>query len=142
MPADYATKNKIRTFFKSTSQIKTPLGILRVGEQLGEGGNALVFTANWGRDVAVKFLAEDCSVKESTRYKRFITEFRELAQLANTGVVVSIHYFGALEIEQSKFPYIVMERCPFTLKKWAEENPIKVIDALLPIFRRLIHSRV
>ena len=43
-------------------EVQTPLGLLRLGKGIGEGANALVLRAQWGRGhVAAKFLAEDCS---------------------------------------------------------------------------------
>ena|SRR5918998_1501547 len=93
-----ATKRAIRNHLKASLGLQTPLGALKVSKGIGEGANALVFSAKWGQgDVAAKFLAEDCSgglSNASGRYKRFVDEFRELVQLSASGAVVSMYHFG------------------------------------------------
>ena len=122
-----------------------------MGEGIGEGANALVFRAKWGRgDVAAKFLAEDCSgglSNASGRYKRFVDEFRELVQLSPSGAVVSMYHFGLMETDDGAFPYVLMELCPQTLKTWRADNPVGSFRDLLPVLSRLmgclrtIHAR-
>lgn len=138
-----AAKRKIRVHLKGNPELETPLGPLRVGRGIGEGANALVFRAQWGRGhVAAKFLAEDCSgglPNASRRYKRFVDEFRELVQLSPSGAVVSMMYqFGLMETDDGAFPYVLMELCPQTLKTWRADNPVGSFNDLLPVLSRLM----
>ena len=137
-----ATKKAIRNHLKANPELQTPLGALRVGKGIGEGANALVFRARWGRgDVAAKFLAEDCSrglSNASGRYKRFVDEFRELVQLSPSGALVSMYYFGLMETDDGAFPYVLMELCPQTLKTWRANNPVGSFNELVPILSRLM----
>src|SRR5215203_3517223 len=98
-----ATKRAIRNHLKANPSLQTPLGPPQVGKGIGEGANALVFRAKWGRkDVAAKFLAEDCSgglSNASTRYRRFVDEFRELVQFSHSEAVVSMYHFGLMETD-------------------------------------------
>lgn len=131
-------KSVLRTHLKNEPTIETPLGDLEVEDLWGEGANALVFAAQWGGDVAVKFLAEDCSSRKSRRYSRFVTEFRELVKLSHTGAVVNLYYFGELRIKEGVFPYFVMELCDGTLKDFVNEKSIKSWEDLEPILARLL----
>lgn len=137
-----ATKRAIRNHLKASPALQTPLGMLQVGKGIGEGANALVFQARWGRrDVAAKFLAEDCSgglSNASRRYKRFVDEFRELVQLSHSGAVVSMYQFGLMETSEGDFPYVLMELCSDTLRTWREINPVDSFEDLLPILSRLM----
>ena len=137
-----AAKRAIRDHLKANPDLQTPLGTLQVGKSIGEGANALVFRARWGRgDVAAKFLAEDCSgglVNASGRYKRFVDEFRELVQLSHSGAVVSMYQFGLMGTGDGEFPYVLMELCPQTLRTWRSENPVGSFKDLLPILSRLM----
>ncbi len=137
-----AAKRKIRVHLKGNPELETPLGPLRVGRGIGEGANALVFRAQWGRGyVAAKFLAEDCSgglPNASRRYKRFVDEFRELVQLSPSGAVVSMYQFGLMETDDGAFPYVLMELCPQTLKTWRADNPVGSFNDLLPVLSRLM----
>src|SRR6266545_2273456 len=133
------TKSEIRNYVKNSPTIRTALGDLKVSKTLGEGGNALAYSAEWGKKaVAVKFLAEDCSNGESKQYKRFIAEFREIVQLQDTGLVASFYMFDHIETANGKYPYIVMKQYPYTLDKWAKKNPITTLDDLMPILENLL----
>lgn len=137
-----ATKNAIRGHLKGNPEIETPLGPLQVDKEIGEGANALVFQAQWGRGhVAAKFLAEDCSgglPNASMRYRRFVDEFRELVQLSPSGAVVSMYHFGLVKTDAGGFPYVLMELCPQTLKTWRSANPVNSFNDLLPVLSGLI----
>ncbi|TMW71179.1 serine/threonine-protein kinase [Alteribacter natronophilus] len=115
-------KNKIRRFIKQEKCIDSPLGPITVEERIGEGGNALVYSSKLGtKQVALKILAED---NKSSKYKRFITEFREIVQLADTGAVVPIYYLGHIKVNDTDYPYMLMRKYPFTLESWKEKNEI------------------
>ncbi|MEW4210702.1 protein kinase [Priestia megaterium] len=134
-------KNLIRQFIKRENQFDSPLGTIDVKENIGEGGNALVYNAILGKnEIALKILAEQ---KDSTKYKRFITEFREIVQLAETQAVVPIYYLGHIEIEfegtDFLFPYILMKKYPYTLKTWREKNEINNFDDLRLILKKLLN---
>lgn len=129
-------KNKIRRFIKEKNRIESPLGVIEVYEGIGEGGNALVYNARFGKnEVALKLLAEE---EGSSKYKRFLIEFREIVQLADTGAVVPIFYFGLLEIDEKQFPYMLMKKYPFTLESWSASNPVANFDSLKVILKNLL----
>jgi serine/threonine protein kinase len=139
-------KNIIRKHLKQNRFLSTWLGDVEIIAPLGEGGNAIVYSAKFGKNlIALKFLAEDSAKEQTDRYKRFVAEFRELIQLADTGLVTSIFALGYLAVDEQKFPYIAMKRYPFTLKGWMENNHSdeeieKMIYGLLDCLE-LIHSR-
>lgn len=132
-------KNAIRTWSKSDGSISTPLGDLTVKRQLGEGGNALVFSSNWGKtEVAVKVLAENCSNgRRSKRFLRFIDEVRSLVLLDRPDYVTRYYLFGFLNHQDWSFPYAVMPYFPYTLKSWVSRHPIHTFDDLNPILEKL-----
>lgn len=129
-------KNKIRQFIKGENRIESPLGVIEVKESIGEGGNALVYNAQFGEnEVALKLLAEE---EGSSKYKRFLTEFREIVQLADTGAVVPIFYFGLVEIGEEHFPYMLMKKYPYTLESWSASNPVTDFNSLKGILKNLL----
>ncbi|MFB0847084.1 serine/threonine protein kinase, partial [Paenibacillus oleatilyticus] len=132
-------KNCIRKFFKTNSVIKTLLGGIEIGKEIGQGGNALVYNAVWGSgEVAVKVLAEDSS-KQSSRYLRFITEVREIIKLSQTRAVVPIYHVGEITIEESTFPYMVMRKYPSTLNEWKKQKDLTNIKELSDVLEQLIY---
>ncbi|QQZ60234.1 protein kinase [Paenibacillus sonchi] len=133
-------KNKLRLFFKETKFIDTILGKVEIEEEIGQGGNALVFSAIWGRtQVAIKFLAEDCSIEATSRHKRFVTEVREVIKLSDSQAVVPIYFYDLLKVESSIFPYMIMKKYPYTLNAWKRKNQINQIDDVLPIVKNLLY---
>lgn len=133
-------KSKISKYIKENQVVDTLLGEIELKERLGEGGNAIVFNADWGRsEVAVKILAEDCSRRKSKRYLRFVTEFKEIIKLSNTTAVIPVYMFDLIEIEEHVFPYFVMKKYSFTLDKWVKDNPIDSTESLFSILDKLIN---
>ncbi len=134
------SKNAIREFIKKSSVLVTPLGDFPIRGSIGEGGNALVYEldAGKGRQLAVKFLAEDCSSEKSKRYQRFLTEYREIVQLQDTGLVASAFAISYLETNDGKFPYILMKRYAYTLEQWIKRKPVLKLQDLLPLVGQLI----
>ncbi|QRY36561.1 serine/threonine-protein kinase [Bacillus sp. PDNC022] len=129
-------KKIITAFFKSREVLCSELGEIKIREKIGEGGNALVYNAEFGsNEVALKVLAEKV---DSSKYQRFITEFREIVQLADTKAVVPIYYFGHLEIQELKFPYIIMKKFPYTLKTWSSKNPAQNYETLRNMFTNML----
>lgn len=113
------------------------MGDINVKGEIGEGGNAIVFNADFGKnEVAIKILAEEVG-QNSTKYRRFLTEFKEIVQLAETRAVVPIYYYGHLTIEGKQFPYILMKKYPYTLKSWLNTVEINNFDTLRPILYNL-----
>ena len=134
------SKNEIRSHIRKNNVVDTLLGELIIEKELGQGGNALVYSGKWGNNtVAIKFLAEDCSVEISSRYQRFVTEFRELVKLSSTNAIIPVYLFGELIVGELKFPYIVMERCKHTLSEEVRVNPVNDLDQLLKIVDDLIN---
>ncbi|NGM83392.1 protein kinase [Paenibacillus sp. 7124] len=133
-------KNIIRKFFKDNNIIDTLLGEIYVMDELGQGGNAIVYSALWGRSVvAIKFLAEDCSVKTTSRHQRFVTEVREIIKLSDSQAVVPIYLYDLLPVEDFIFPYMLMKQYSDTLSTWKKKNPILQITDVLPVIKDLIY---
>jgi serine/threonine protein kinase len=121
-------KKIITTSFGNENVLTSELGAILLKEKIGEGGNALVYNAEFGKnEVALKVLAEKV---DSSKYHRFITEFREIVQLADTKAVVPIYFFGHLEVEEQRFPYILMKKYPYTFKTWSRKNPVQNYETL------------
>jgi serine/threonine protein kinase len=133
-----ANKKLIRDFLLKEKKIESPIGTINVKSVIGEGGNALVFCSDFGKnEVALKVLAEDVD-SNSSKYKRFLTEFKEIVQLAETRAVVPIYFYGHLTIDEKKFPYILMKKYPYTLKSWIKEIEINNFNDLKPILKNLL----
>ncbi len=131
-------KNLIRGFLKNKKQIESKMGMINLKGEIGQGGNAIVFKANFGMNtVALKILAEDVE-SNSKKYKRFLTEFKEIVQLADTRAVVPIYYYDHLQIGELTFPYIIMKFYPYTLKKWREISEINDFYTLKPLLENLL----
>lgn len=131
-------KKAIRDSFREYSSIDTLIGNVMVKNGIGEGGNALVYNADFGRkEVALKVLSEDAE-SDSSKYRRFVTEFREIVQLADTNAIVPIYYFGHLSVMEKSYPYILMKKYPYTLKSWIKEHPINDYNDMYPILMRLL----
>ncbi|PET14989.1 hypothetical protein CN513_20975 [Bacillus cereus] len=131
-------KNLIRSFFKKEKKIESKMGTIDLKGEIGQGGNAIVFKATFGMNtIALKILAEDVG-SNSTKYKRFLTEFKEIVQLADTKAVVPIYYYDHLEVEGLIFPYIVMKMYPYTLKKWRDRLEVNNFNSLKPILENLL----
>ncbi|WJX07552.1 serine/threonine-protein kinase [Bacillus cereus] len=131
-------KNLIRSFLKKEKKIESKMGTIELKGEIGQGGNAIVFKATFGMNtIALKILAEDVG-SNSTKYKRFLTEFKEIVQLADTKAVVPIYYYDHLEIEGLTFPYIVMKLYPYTLKKWRDRLEVNNFNSLKPILENLL----
>jgi serine/threonine protein kinase len=129
-------KKSIRDFLKVEKTIISDLGSILVKKRIGEGGNALVYSAEFGKsEVALKMLAEQ---RDSSKYNRFLTEFREIIQLAETKAVVPVYYFGHLEIGENQFPYMVMKKYPYTLKTWCATKPIQNFKTFKGVFLNLL----
>jgi serine/threonine protein kinase len=130
-------KNLIRRHLRGKKQIDSLLGAIDIIEEIGEGGNAIVYNAKFGiKEIALKLLAEDVQ-SNSSKYKRFITEFKEIIQLTETQAVVPIYYYGHLSVEELQFPYILMKKYPYTLKKWTNQNQITTFNELKPVLSPL-----
>src|SRR5436305_11926423 len=104
-------KNHVRNWLKNHQKVVSDLGEIVIGKPLGEGGNALVFNSQFSGGTAIKFLAESVSSPPSSRYARFLDEYRNLIKLVQTGLIVSIYQFGIQEMDGIRIPFIVMERC-------------------------------
>lgn len=122
---------------KKERGISSPLGYIEVNEAIGEGGNAIVYNAQFGQNqVALKVLAEQ---KNSSKYERFVTEFREIVQLSDTKAVVPIYFFGQIEIGDFTFPYILMKKYPYTLKDWKGSKQFSNFNDLERTLKNLLN---
>ena len=133
-------KRNISAFITGHPLITTEIGTVSDLEEIGEGGNAIAYSAKLEKvkSVVIKFLAEDCLSHNSTRFLRFYDEFRKLILLADSGLVASVYAFGYIETPDWKYPYIVMKLYPFTLAKWITTNPVRNIDHLKGMVTGLI----
>jgi serine/threonine protein kinase len=132
-------KNQIRNFFRNEGAISTNMGEIPVKKEIGQGGNAVVFSADFGKnEVALKVLAEDLE-SNSTKYKRFLTEFKEIVQFAETRAVVPIYYYSHILIEGKHYPYILMKKYPYTLKYWVKKIEINTYENLEPLLHNLLN---
>lgn len=129
-------KNKIRNVLMESPFIDSDLGKINIEKELGEGGNALVYNSLLGNNhLALKILAEKVG---TTKYKRFLLEFREIVQLADTGAVVPIYYFNHLNIDDEKYAYIIMKKYPYTLKSWYDSGKITTVENVFNILKSLL----
>ena len=120
-------KNHIRSWVDKNRRIDSDLGEVVIGNSLGEGGNALVFDSPFAGGTAIKFLAELVSSPPSTRYARFLDEYRNLIKLVPTGAIKPLYQFGVQDMEGIRIPYILMERCAKTLHHAYKNN--RLVDA-------------
>jgi len=131
-------KNYIRQWKSQAIAIVSPIGEIKLGEQLGEGGTAIVFASDFAGGSAVKFLAESVQ-KKSNQYKRFLNEYVNFLRLTSTGMMVPLYFFGIQNVgDELLVPYIVMERCSNTLKDQYKDNKLGNIDDFEKLVERLL----
>jgi len=131
-------KNYIRGWVKSNQAIDSDLGEIVIGPLLGEGGNALVFDSPFAGGTAIKILAESVSSPSSTRYTRFLDEYRNLIRLVPTGAIVPLYQFGVLDMQGQRMPYIVMERCVTTLYNMYKSDKLVDVTEFDRLLERLL----
>lgn len=134
------SKLAIRSCLSRTTKLDSPIGVLSSFREIGEGGNAVVYRAEFekGREVAVKFLAIDAAGGFQTKHHRFLAEYREIIVLADSGLVASPLASGFLELDDEKYPYIVMKKYDATLAKWRATNSPSTLADLLPVLDNLL----
>ena len=139
-------KSHIRAWLKKQREVNSDLGLVKVGSPLGEGGNALVFETSFAGGTAIKFLAEEVKSTPSTRYIRFLNEYRNLVKIVSTGKIIPLYQYGIQDMDGRRIPYIIMEKCQYTLANIYKENKIKtkegfafVLDSMLSILE-VVHS--
>jgi serine/threonine protein kinase len=135
-------KKVISQYVKSKPAISGPFGDVKIHGQIGEGGNALVYSAlreGSNKEVAVKILAENYVVDDiSKRVHRFLAEIYETQNLVDTGKIASIYQSGLLDTGKGQFPFVIMKKYSHTLKSWILENPVPTIRELQPILEQLL----
>ncbi len=115
-------KTAIRRFVKERKVLPTALGDLPVdGSPLGEGGNGLVYPVQFEGPAAAKILTEAVSDPPSEKYVRFRREYTRLVRVPHPGFVRLMH-FDHVDIEGSRYPVIIMERCSCSLKQRKPTN--------------------
>ncbi len=131
-------KNHIRSWIKNNQKVDSSLGEIAIGKLLGEGGNALVFESPFLGGTAVKFLAELVTSPPSTRYARFLDEYRNLIKLVTTAAVVPLYQFGIQNMEGDLVPYVVMERCVKTLHDVYKSSRLVSVSEFQHLLDRLL----
>lgn len=131
-------KNHIRSWVKANRKIDSPLGEVIIGKPLGEGGNALVYDSLFAGGAAIKFLAESVTSPPSTRYARFLDEYRNLIKLVPKAVIVPLYNLGIQEMDGVHIPYILMERCVKTLYDTYKSNKLASAKEFQSLLDRLL----
>ena len=115
-----AVKKHITGFIRENKNnlvIASALGPLKItGSLLGQGGNSLVYPADFSGDAVIKILAEEVTDKPTTQYIRFRNEYQKLVRLQPNKHIVRLFHYGLAELNGVTVPYIVMERCMESLK--------------------------
>lgn len=133
-------KKVVRAYIKERSEISSDLGQLQVGQEIGEGANALVFSTTFAGSAALKILACPVTEPPETRYSRFVDEFKVLLRLGSTGRVVRVFHFDTAIIAGTKLPFIVMERCKQTLSAFLQGRPITSPQQFLDLAEGLLRA--
>jgi serine/threonine protein kinase len=133
-------KNHIHSWVKSNQTIDSPLGEIIIGKQIGEGGNALVFESPFVGGTAIKFLSESVSSPPSTRYARFLDEYRNLIKLVPTAAIVPLYHLGIQEMEGKMIPYVVMELCVKTLYDTYKSSKLASASEFQLLLDRLLEA--
>lgn len=137
---EQAIKHHIRTWIKSGGKIESAFGEITIGKPIAEGGTALVYASDFAGGTAVKFLAESVST-QSTRYRRFLSEYVNLVRLVPTGVIVPLYSFGVQDMgDDVRVPYIVMERCLETLDSRYRRSKLTDVTEFRTLLERLLLS--
>ncbi len=131
----------ISQFIKNNPKFNATMGLLVFGRRAGEGGNSLVYSASTesGQSYAVKIVTEDCSVRETKRYRRFKTELEIISDLSQTtSHIARIFEHGWFSVGRARFPYVIMERYPYTLETWLKAHPIQDVSQLRSILDSIL----
>ena len=118
------SKENLSAAIRDVSQIELPIGKILINDHIGEGGTSIVKKCqieDCGKELAIKFLAEDLSNKPSTQYKRFKQSFLNIFLLQDKLPVVPQLYFGHLNVDNFIIPYTIMPYIPTTLKSYRKK---------------------
>lgn len=117
-PNNNDLRNKIIKHVKTSGTIVSDLGDIRItGDMLGQGGNAVVFPVEFDNKAAVKILVEDTKLR-STRFLRFVNEYKRLAKLPAHMGIISLYHFDLMSVDDTVVPFFVMEQCEGNLKAY------------------------
>lgn len=121
-----AAKNDISNYIKKHKQaINLQLGNFSSLKQIGEGGNALVYSAELlEKKVALKILTKN----EKTKKGRFKAEFFNTMQLPPNDYVVQYYDYDLIDIDDTNYPIIIMKYYDKSCKKMqvTDVNDLKV----------------
>lgn len=130
---------KISNFIKeSKGSINFSLGQITSLEQIGQGGNGLVYRGiQNNKEVAVKFLVET----NESKLVRFKAEYFNVKILENTNNIVNYINYEELNIADDGYrvPAIVMKKYEKSLKKYREDFSINE-ETFLKLFYFLLDS--
>ena len=111
-------KDTIRRYLTKNPRVPTAFGEMTIeGGAIGEGGNGLVYRALLEGPVAAKFLTEPAGMMPGEKLIRFRREYSRLVRIPPHPGIVRFYHFAEIEVDGSRFPVIVMERCDGSLKR-------------------------
>lgn len=111
-------KVTIRRYLDKNPRVPTAFGEMTFeGSAIGEGGNGLVYRALLEGPVAAKLLTEPVGTPPSEKLVRFRREYSRLVRIPPHPSIVRFFHFDEIDVEGSRFPVIVMERCAESLKR-------------------------
>ncbi|MEW4206420.1 protein kinase [Bacillus thuringiensis] len=137
-------RKRISSFIKNNNKsINLKLGEISKLEQIGQGGNGLVYAGiQNNKEVAIKFLIEDT---QSSKLDRFKAEYFNVNLIEDrTNIVNYINYEEIQFDDGYLIPAIIMKRYDKALKKFREDTPeinektfIKLFNFLLDTLEKI-----
>ncbi|MEC3883680.1 protein kinase [Halobacillus sp. HZG1] len=140
--AENVTSNKVKqvsNFIKQSDKtLHLSLGEVTNLEQIGQGGNGLVYSGiQNGQEVALKFLVED---KQKSKLQRFKAEYFNVKLLNDQDNIVNYINYEELAIDGSSIPVIVMKKYEKPLKKLRDDADSVSEKVFIELFYFLINS--
>lgn len=136
------SKEELEEYFTSTNySLSLSLGTCQVLEQLGSGGNGVVYKAKlYEKLIAIKFLlSKDFDCIKDQRLKRFLEEYINIISLDDQRSIVRYLDFDQIMIKNVQVPLILMKLCDSCLSNINRDSAtaIKLFEFLMNVLERL-----
>lgn len=130
----------LSNYLKENLGFDSPLGHIEINisENLGQGGNGIVYLGKYGiSNLAIKFLVNYNSKKLS----RFKAEYLNISIVRNRlQNIVNYISYGELNVDDSSFPYIIMEVYEMSLKQYRRTLSEISFSRVIDLFDTLCNS--
>ena len=121
-------ESKVTEYIKSSPEIITPLGKIKVGKRINSGGTSVVYQAeleNYDGLFVIKLLLENVAFKETSAFRRFKHTFINLQLVQNVDIFLPQIYFHKINIsDEFVIPFTIQPYAEYTLFSYLKDKEI------------------